>query len=131
MGVENGVGCHHPLGEESIVLSLPAPARGREGPCLSQEGDSSQQPGACSSLLIEDPVGKTSQHNAHCSAGILHRGAGHTGDFSSKRACQAPCYFSLNTVTYVNIHGISKNCLAYVNIFHVRLLAALGGLQGS
>jgi len=41
--------------------------------------------------------------------GILHRGAGHTGDFSSKCARQTPCYFRLNTITHVNFHYISKN----------------------
>jgi len=80
---------------------------------------------------FEEPVGKTSQHNVHCSAGILYCGAGHTGDFSSKRAPQTPCCFRLNTITHVNIHYISKNSLAYVNIFHTCLLASLGGLWGS
>jgi len=30
-----------------------------------------------------------------------------------------------------HIHGSSQNSLAYVNIFHARLLAPSGGLQGS
>jgi len=42
---------------------------------------------------------------------------GHTGDLSSKRACQTPFSFQVKYNDGVRIHSVSKKCLAYSCFF--------------